>query len=124
MPLNNPCTRYNIHLATLVIINLCTVMMSQSGDITPFITNKHLLELKLTLKQRLKSNEVGGKTCDCRTSQLLISGASPHEAKNKSMVIYELGDAPSLINHLLDEENFPHILEHQINTMCNAWNPE
>jgi hypothetical protein len=35
MPLKYPCTRYNIHLATLVIINLCTVMMSQSGDITP-----------------------------------------------------------------------------------------
>jgi hypothetical protein len=34
MPLNNPCTRYNTPLATLVIINLCTVMMSQSGDIT------------------------------------------------------------------------------------------
>jgi hypothetical protein len=34
MPLNNPCTHYNTHLATLVIINLCTVMMSQSGDIT------------------------------------------------------------------------------------------
>jgi hypothetical protein len=34
MPLKYPCTRYNIHLATLVIINLYTVMMSQSGDIT------------------------------------------------------------------------------------------
>jgi hypothetical protein len=34
MPLKYPCTRYNIHLATLVIINLCTVMMSQSGVIT------------------------------------------------------------------------------------------
>jgi hypothetical protein len=34
MPLNNPCTRYNLHLATLVIITLCSVMMSQSGDIT------------------------------------------------------------------------------------------
>ena len=39
MPLKYPCTRYNIHLATLVIINLCTVIMSQSGDITggPYI---------------------------------------------------------------------------------------
>jgi hypothetical protein len=34
MPLKYPCTRYNIHLATLLIINLYTVMMSQSGDIT------------------------------------------------------------------------------------------
>jgi hypothetical protein len=34
MPLKYPCTRYNIHLATLVIISLCPVMMSQSGDIT------------------------------------------------------------------------------------------
>jgi hypothetical protein len=34
MPLKYACTRYNIHLATLVIINLYTVMMSQSGDIT------------------------------------------------------------------------------------------
>jgi hypothetical protein len=36
IPLNNPYTHYNIYLATLVIINLCTVMMSQSGDITPW----------------------------------------------------------------------------------------
>jgi hypothetical protein len=35
MPLKYPCTRSSIHLATLVIINLCPVMMSQSGDITP-----------------------------------------------------------------------------------------
>ena len=34
MPLKYPCTRYSIHLAILVIINLCPVMMSQSGDIT------------------------------------------------------------------------------------------
>jgi hypothetical protein len=33
MPLKYPYTHYNIHLANLVIINLCTVMMSQSGDI-------------------------------------------------------------------------------------------
>jgi hypothetical protein len=81
--------------------------------ISPLITNKHLLQLKLTSKQRLKSNEVGGKTSDCSTPQLPVFGVSPHEAKNKSMVIYELGDAPSLINHLLDEGGFPHILKHQ-----------
>jgi hypothetical protein len=34
IPLKYPCTHYNIHLATLVIINLCPVLMSQSGDIT------------------------------------------------------------------------------------------
>jgi hypothetical protein len=34
MPLKYPCIRYNIHLATPVIISLCRVMMSQSGDIT------------------------------------------------------------------------------------------
>jgi hypothetical protein len=38
MPLKYPCTRYNIHLATLVIISLCPVMMSQSGDITERVT--------------------------------------------------------------------------------------
>ena len=38
MPLKYPCNRYNIHLATLVIITLCTMMMSQSGDITPSIS--------------------------------------------------------------------------------------
>jgi hypothetical protein len=31
--------------------------------------------------------------------QLHVFGVSSHEAKNESMVIYELGDAPSLINH-------------------------
>jgi hypothetical protein len=45
MPLKYPCTRYNIHLATLVIINLYTVMMSQSGDITVLPARK-LLVLK------------------------------------------------------------------------------
>jgi hypothetical protein len=45
MPLNNPCTRYNIHLATLVIINLCTVMMSQSGDITMSDLASEVLDL-------------------------------------------------------------------------------
>jgi hypothetical protein len=39
MPLKYPCIRYNIHLATLVIISLCPMMMSQSGDITQ--ANKH-----------------------------------------------------------------------------------
>jgi hypothetical protein len=34
MPPKYPCTHYNIHLATLVNINLYTVIMSQSGDIT------------------------------------------------------------------------------------------
>jgi hypothetical protein len=34
MPLKYPCTHSSTHLATLVIINLCPVMMSQSGDIT------------------------------------------------------------------------------------------
>jgi len=34
IPLHNSCTSYNLHLATLVIINLYNVMMSQSGDIT------------------------------------------------------------------------------------------
>ena len=33
IPPKYPCTHYNIHLATLVIINLCPVLMSQSGDI-------------------------------------------------------------------------------------------
>jgi hypothetical protein len=33
MPLKYPCTHSSMHLATLVIINLCPVMMSQSGDI-------------------------------------------------------------------------------------------
>ena len=84
--------------------------------ITPLITNKHSLQLKLTLKQTLKRNEVGGKVCDCQT-QLPISCTSPHETKKKSMVVYEFGDTPSLIDDLLDEGNFPHILKHQINTM-------
>ena len=37
MPLKYPCTHYNIHLATLVIINLYLAMMSQSGDITALV---------------------------------------------------------------------------------------
>jgi hypothetical protein len=37
MPLKYPCTRSSTHLAILVIINLCPVMMSQSGDITKII---------------------------------------------------------------------------------------
>jgi hypothetical protein len=45
IPLNNPCTHYNVHLATLVIINLCNVMMSQCGDITVLPARK-LLVLK------------------------------------------------------------------------------
>jgi hypothetical protein len=83
----------------------------------PLIKNKHFLQLKLTLKKRLKSKEVGGKMSDCRTSQLPVSGVSPHEDKNESMVIYELGGASSLINHLVDEGRFPRIIEHQINTV-------
>ena len=50
------------------------------------------------------------KTRDYKTPQLPIFGVPPHEAENKSMVVYEFGDASSLINHLLDEGNFPHIL--------------
>ena len=51
MPLKYPCTHYNIHLATLVIINLCTVMMSQSGDITETPASDALLStLKLNGK--------------------------------------------------------------------------
>jgi len=82
--------------------------------IMPLITKKHLLQLKLTLKQRVKSNEVGGKTCDCKMSRLPVSSASPHEAKYESMAIYKLGDAPSITSDLLDEGIFPHILEHQM----------
>jgi hypothetical protein len=63
------------------MLHICTI--------PPLITNKHLLQLKLALKQRLKSKEVGGKMSDCRMPQLPVSGVSPHEAKNKSMVIYE-----------------------------------
>jgi hypothetical protein len=44
MPLKYPCTRYNIHLATLVIINICTMMMSQSGDITGYPTTSSKLQ--------------------------------------------------------------------------------
>ena len=57
------------------------------------ITNKHLLQLKLTLKQRLKSNKCGGKTRDCRMLQLLVFGVPPHETKNKTMVVNSLGMA-------------------------------
>ena len=89
--------------------------------ITPLIKIKHSLQLKLASKQTLKSNKVGGKTCDCRMPQLLVSGESPHEAKNKSMVIYKLGDTPSHINHLLHEGEFSHILKQQIDTMCCTW---
>jgi hypothetical protein len=42
MPLKYPCTHYNIHLATLVIISLCPVMMSQSGDITLYVPFKFM----------------------------------------------------------------------------------
>jgi hypothetical protein len=61
---------------------------------------------------------------DCRMPQLLVFGVSPHEAKTESMVINEHGDAPSLINHLLDEGGFPDILKHKINIVCNAWSLE
>ena len=50
MPLKYPCTRYNIHLATLVIINLCPVMMSQSGDITDSLTSLQVHSRILTQK--------------------------------------------------------------------------
>jgi hypothetical protein len=83
-----------------------------------------LLQLKLALKQTLKSKEVGGKMSDCRMPQLPASGVSPHDAKNESMVIYKFWDAPSLINHLLYEGSFPHILKHQINTVCNPLSPD
>ena len=92
--------------------------------ITPLITNKQLLQVKLTLKQRLKRNEGGGKTRDYAMRQLPVFGVPPHEAKNKSMVTYESGDTPSLIDDLLKEGNFPHILQHQINTMCSAYTPK
>jgi hypothetical protein len=42
IPLKYPCTCYNIHLATLVIISLCLVMMSQSGDITILLQFHHV----------------------------------------------------------------------------------
>ena len=84
----------------------------------------HLLQLKRVSKLRLKSNKVGGKTCDCRNLQLLVSSVSPHEFENKNMVIYKLGDAPSHINHLLGEGEFPHILKQQIDTVCCTWSLE
>lgn len=93
------------------------IMSCVKCTIMPLIIDKHLLQLKLTLEQRLKRNEVAGKTCDCRTQQILVSCAFPHEAKNKCMVIYELGDGPSSINELLGEGYFSHILKHQINAM-------
>jgi hypothetical protein len=42
MPLKYPCTRSSIHLATLVIINLCPMMMSQSGDCYRTVCRKGL----------------------------------------------------------------------------------
>jgi hypothetical protein len=53
-PLKYPCTRYNIHLATLVIINLYTVMMSQSGDITKCAEDFRRLKEMLTTTPILK----------------------------------------------------------------------
>ena len=49
---------------------------------------------------------------------------SPHEAKDKCMVIYEFCDALSVINNLLDEGYFSHILKHQINAMGCTWCPK
>lgn len=88
------------------------------STVTPLIRNKHLLQFKLTSKQRLKSNTVGDKMCDCMMLQVLVFSVSPHEAKNKIMVICKLGDTHKHINYLLDEGEFPHILKKQIDTMC------
>jgi hypothetical protein len=50
MPLKYPCTRSSTHLATLVIINLCPVMMSQSGDITSKLL---ILPKRITISPRI-----------------------------------------------------------------------
>jgi hypothetical protein len=52
IPLNNPFNRYNIHLATLAIINLYAVMMSQSGDIACKSESQCITELK-EIKQKV-----------------------------------------------------------------------
>jgi hypothetical protein len=51
IPLKYPCSRYSIHLATLVIINLCPVIVSQSGDITidPWHSTTHVLHCFILL---------------------------------------------------------------------------
>ena len=56
--------------------------------------------------QRNSVDKCSGKTRDCRKLQLLVFGVPPHETKNKTMVVNELGDGPSLINHHLDKREF------------------
>ena len=73
-------------------MNDSPILSPAISTITLLITNIHLLQLKLTLKQRLQSNEIGGKTRVCKMPQLPIFGVPPHEAENKNMVVYELGD--------------------------------
>jgi hypothetical protein len=64
MPLKYPCTHYNIHLATLVIIKLCTVMMSQSGDITPNHPGDLVSPMALPLEFHKAQRTVQGYTTD------------------------------------------------------------
>ena len=53
------------------------------------------------------------KMCKSRVKELRIPSESPHDTKEKCMVIYVFGHVHALINVCIDKCEFVDILEHQ-----------
>ena len=71
------------------------------------------LQLQFKIVKGHEGNEIGGKMCNSRVQELLVPCESPHETKDKCMVIYVFGLVHALINGFVDKCEFADILKHQ-----------
>ena len=79
----------------------------------PLIKKKHLFKFSAQkLRDRSEMNLVA-KMCNSRVQELLVPCESPHETKDKCMVIYVFVHVDALINGCIEKCEFVDILKNQ-----------
>ena len=86
----------------------------------PLIIKKHLFRFSSQQLRDMREMGLVEKMCISRVQELLVPCESPHETKEKCMVIYVFGHVHALINGYIEKCEFADILEiNQCNV--NTW---